>query len=358
MDGRTYIWRRVKLLFWLFLLSRNVLFNNVRHSLRCAQMISKLYPDHPRMLWLLFRLFRQKLRFQECLNLSLRMVERWPDKLRGHIMASTAYSLLGKPQESLHHEQLIWEKLHNCRNPLRRWRLRKAVLKDIKKELLLLEAEGLPLPDLDIPGEVLAKVRIRPWEFQCYYGEFLYLTGRKDEAFERFQNMAQLAPRRAFAYSRMGRILVEQGKHDEAMAYLRKALRPFMRDRSSRPYSRVLLAFVYLKAGERRRTRYHIWGMPGAGPREDKEFIRGACVYRALGLNYQGKTRLRQIFRYFPDQELLSFLRETEKDLGLEPMSVKELGNLPELYEAEERIQQGTGGVETLNYVDRYLKEG
>jgi tetratricopeptide (TPR) repeat protein len=311
------------------------------------------------MLWLLFRLFIRKLRFQECLALGLRMLERWPDKIRGYIMTSTAYGLLGEPLESLHHMQLIWKKLHNCRNPLRRWRLRKAVLKDIKKGLLLLEAEGLPRPDMDVPEEELEKAKLRPWQFQMYYGEFLYFAGRKEEAYERFQAVTRLAPRRAFSCSRMGRILVEQGKHDEAMAYLRKALRPFMRDRSSRPYSRVLLAFVYVKLGKGRRARYHLWRWEhrelARGGSEDR--ILGACVYRALGLNHQGKTRLRQIFRFFPDGDLLAFLRKTEKDLGLEPMSLRELGNLPELYEAEAKLQQGTWVRGALNYIDRYLPD-
>jgi tetratricopeptide (TPR) repeat protein len=328
---------KLKLQGWLFCLGWVTWYNHVRYSTRCARKVSELYPEHPRMLKKLAGLYLRAERYEDCLEMGLRLTRQRPQDPFAHALVGATYFLLGNLQEQLRHYELAWEYIGNIWNPIKRARGRRAIRAGIKENMLIQEAEGMPAPTVSIPQAELTKAKVKPWMFHEAYGDFLFLGGRTEEAFEQFKKEAEMAKWRAFPYMRMGQILVEWGKHEQAVRYLRRALW-CIRQRRVRPYVRVWLAYSYLHLGMKRRSRYHLWKWEhlelARGGNKDR--IRAACVYRALGvLDYLGRDWLKKTFRSSPDPDLLIFLRKMEKELALKRMSIKELGDRPELYEIE-----------------------
>jgi tetratricopeptide (TPR) repeat protein len=343
-----HLYEKLRLHLLLISLIIAAKFNHIRYAMMISEKVSELDPNHPTMLKNMAMLFMRGEREIDCLRMSERLLEQRPLDPFSHALLSDVYRRLGRLQEELQHLILAWELADGYINPLKRRRIRKDTLKYIRVNIEIQEEEGYSLIPLSLPVSELEKVKLKPWEFQESYGEYLFCVGRKGEALEHFKEEVTMASSLAFPYVRIGWILAERGKFEEASYYLKKALR-CLRNRKTRPYGRVWLAYCYYHLGSKKKARFHlyVWDHQELARGSDKDRIRAACLYRALGSSSarrSGSIWLKQVFSFSPDPDLLVFLRQMEDELGLERMSIKDLGGAQELYAAEEGKQEANRG--------------
>jgi adenylate cyclase len=130
-------------------------------------------------------------------------------------------------------------------------------------------------------------------------GRILFIARRYDEALIQFRMRIQMEPNYGGARLYLGRVLSQQGKHQEAITELRMAF-----DLSRHHSTRSWLGYVYARAGRRNEALKLLRELEAISRRERVSPIYMARIYSGLGDRDRALTWLQKAYYEHSDHVL------------------------------------------------------
>lgn len=294
-----------------------------------VKKIEAHYPEDPLVLqkmcnYCLFNLHD----YEKGKDFAKRWVKADPDSLEAKVVLAGCHEQIMEFEESIDICLYILEHLDE-ETPGLRDRYQRLATRDIGFMAFCLREEGREVPEL--PAGLLEECEkpVEEWEYHEFYRKVLASSGKNEEALEQALKVLALRGGNAASYLDIGVLLAKAGRCDEAIWYLRKALRSRGR-KAVRDEGLVWLAYCYFKTGRRGRRALSpllTWrsGLYGEGNLDEK--IMGGCLLRTYALTRKtGEKLLKLLLSKQPHHSTLRMLRALEEDLGLRRMALEELG--------------------------------